>query len=236
MFALCAFSAELAPGVVYSSHSRVIVAHPTFYGRSCDIFYEVNTNTLSAQAVIEGGFTLVTNAGVIKIPFAFSMEEPVYGSEGRVIRSVYDFADFTAKEPEAAYRFFRSKAFMDSNILKNPDQIALYQTLVSDRNVERGVEEFLSLVKNSDFVLTNSFHAIIFATQFRRPFVAFSRDYGDSKIAELLDLFGLPERLLVTGQESVSAMVDYDKVHQRVTPFRIDSFNFLKNSLDGINL
>ncbi len=131
-------------GVVYSSHSRVIVAHPTFYGRSCDIFYEVNTNTLSAQAVIEGGFTLVTNAGVIKIPFAFSMEEPVYGSEGRVIRSVYDFADFTAKEPEAAYRFFRSKAFMDSNILKNPDQIALYQTLVSDRNVERGVEEFLS--------------------------------------------------------------------------------------------
>ena len=35
---------------------------------------------------------------------------------------------------------------------------------------------------------------------------------------------------------SVSTMVDYDKVHQRVAPFRIDSFNFLKNSLDGINL
>lgn len=101
---------------------------------------------------------------------------------------------------------------------------------------DAGVEEFLSLVKNSEFVVTNSFHAIIFATQFCRPFVAFSRDYGDSKIAELLDLFGLPERLLVTGQESVSTMIDYDKVHQRVTPYRIDSFNFLKHSLDGISL
>ena len=40
---------------------------------------------------------------------------------------------------------------------------------------DAGVEEFLSLVKNCEYVVTNSFHSIIFATQFCRPFVAFSR-------------------------------------------------------------
>ena len=100
---------------------------------------------------------------------------------------------------------------------------------------DAGVEEFLSLVKNSEYVVTNSFHAIIFATQFCRPFVAFSRDYGDSKIAELLQLFGLPERLLVNGDEPLSDTVDFESVHHRIIPYRQGSFNFLKQELDGIS-
>ena len=101
---------------------------------------------------------------------------------------------------------------------------------------DAGVEEFLSLVKNSEYVVTNSFHSIIFATQFCRPFVAFSRDYGDSKIAELLDLFGLSDRLLVNGDEPLTDNVDFETVHQRLAPYRVGSFNFLKQELDGISL
>lgn len=98
---------------------------------------------------------------------------------------------------------------------------------------DAGVEEFLSLVKHSEFVVTNSFHGLIFATQFRRPFVAFSRESGDSKIAELLSLFGLSDRLIVTGEEAFVANVDYDVVHSRIAPARIDSLNFLKLELDN---
>ena len=101
---------------------------------------------------------------------------------------------------------------------------------------DAGVEEFLSLVKNSEYVVTNSFHSIIFATHFCRPFVAFSRDYGDSKIAELLELFGLSERLLVNGDEPLTDNVDFESVHQRIAPYRVSSFNFLKQELDGISL
>lgn len=101
---------------------------------------------------------------------------------------------------------------------------------------DAGVEEFLSLVKHCEYVVTNSFHAIIFATQFSRPFVAFSRDYGDSKIAELLSLFGLSDRLLVDGDEKLADSIDFDAVHERLAPYRVDSFNFLKKELDGISL
>ena len=101
---------------------------------------------------------------------------------------------------------------------------------------DAGVEEFLSLVKHSEYVVTNSFHSIIFATQFCRPFVAFSRDYGDSKIEELLSLFGLSDRLLVNGDEELTDTIDFDAVHERLVSFRVDSFNFLKKELDGISL
>lgn len=100
---------------------------------------------------------------------------------------------------------------------------------------DAGVEEFLSLVKYSEFVVTNSFHGLIFATQFSRPFVAFSRESGDSKIAELLSLFGLSDRLLVTGEENFEVNVNYEAVHARIAPSRIDSLNFLKMELDGVS-
>lgn len=101
---------------------------------------------------------------------------------------------------------------------------------------DAGVEEFLSLVKHSEYVVTNSFHSIIFATQFCRPFVAFSRDYGDSKIAELLNLFGLSDRLLVNGDEAIANTIVFETVHERLEPYRVDSFNFLKQELDGISI
>lgn len=98
---------------------------------------------------------------------------------------------------------------------------------------DAGVEEFMSLVKNCEFMVTNSFHGIIFATQFRRPYVAFSRESGDSKIAELLALFGLSDRLLVNGDEAYTTDIDYDAVHSRIADARIDSLNFLKMELDN---
>lgn len=101
---------------------------------------------------------------------------------------------------------------------------------------DAGVEEFLSLLKHCDYFVTNSFHGIIFATHFRRPFVAFSRESGDSKITELLDLLGLEDRLLVNGKENVSGEIDFDTVHKRIRDARIDSLNFLKKELDGVAL
>lgn len=98
---------------------------------------------------------------------------------------------------------------------------------------DAGVEEFLSLVKNAECFVTNSFHGIIFAVQFGRPFVAFSRESGDSKIAELLELFGLSDRLLINGDEPVNWDVCYKDVYSKLESPRIDSLNFLKTELDN---
>lgn len=97
---------------------------------------------------------------------------------------------------------------------------------------EAGVEEFLSLVKNAEYVVTNSFHGMIFAVQFRRPFVIFAREQCNNKIDEILELFGLKEHMLVSGHESFSHEIDYDVVHERIEHARRESIDFLKNELE----
>lgn len=96
---------------------------------------------------------------------------------------------------------------------------------------EVGVEEFLGLVKNAEYVVTNSFHGMIFSVQFRRPFVIFSREQCDNKIEELLDLFGLNDRMLFDGNEQFSD-IDYKSVHKRIAVAREKSIDFLKRELE----
>lgn len=96
---------------------------------------------------------------------------------------------------------------------------------------DAGVEEFLGLVKNAEMVVTNSFHGMIFAVQFYRPFIGFSRDQCDTKINELLDLFGIKDCLMVTGMEPEPKEIDYEEVHRRIAVARNSSLSFLKKEI-----
>lgn len=96
---------------------------------------------------------------------------------------------------------------------------------------DAGVEEFLSLIKHAECVVTNSFHGIIFATQLKTPFYCFSREQGDTKIGEVLNLFGLSNRIMIDGSESVPVTIDYDTVHDRIAEARKSSESFLHYAL-----
>ena len=100
---------------------------------------------------------------------------------------------------------------------------------------EAGVEEFLSLVKNAEVVVTNSFHGAIFSVQYKRPFYVFSREQCDSKIDEVLQLFGLRDRLMINGEENIESNINWDDVHKRIDEARNQAFNFLINELIGID-
>lgn len=99
---------------------------------------------------------------------------------------------------------------------------------------EAGVEEFLSLVKYSECVVTNSFHGMIFAVQYRRPFYVFSREQCSTKITELLGLFGLSDYMVTSGtiQKCIDLqMIDYQVVHKRIETARRESLRFLHMEL-----
>jgi len=99
---------------------------------------------------------------------------------------------------------------------------------------EAGVEEFLSLVKNAEFVVTNSFHGMIFSVQFRKQFVIFSREQCDNKIEELIGLFGLSDRMLTEGNEEYRNEIDYDEVHRKIAAEREKSINYLNTELNKL--
>lgn len=96
---------------------------------------------------------------------------------------------------------------------------------------DAGVEEFLSLVKHAECLITNSFHGVIFAVQLRTLFYCFSREQGDTKIGEVLDLFGLSERIMIDGTEKMPAEIDYDSVHQRISEARKPAADYLRYAL-----
>lgn len=94
---------------------------------------------------------------------------------------------------------------------------------------DAGVEEFLGLVNNASIVVTNSFHGMIFAVQFKTPFYIFSRKLCDTKILEVLKLFGINDRFITENFESKEAEpIEYDKVHSKIAEARRDSLEILK--------
>lgn len=108
----------------------------------------------------------------------------------------------------------------------------------ADRHCMRydaGVEEFISLVHHAEYVITNSFHGMIVAVHYCKPFVIFSREQCDTKIDEVLELFGLSDRKLVHACDSVPQVPDYEQVHTRIRQARVHSFNFLQDSLKPIS-
>lgn len=105
----------------------------------------------------------------------------------------------------------------------------------ADRNIMRydaGVEEFLGLVKNASMVVTNSFHGMIFAILFKRPFYVFSRNLCSTKITELLELLGLSDRLVVSDSKLVETPIDYDEVHDKISAQRSNCINILKSEIE----
>ena len=88
---------------------------------------------------------------------------------------------------------------------------------------EAGVEEFLSLVKHAEYVVTNSFHGVIFAALYRRPFSAFTRQHSENKILELLKFFELDGRDF--------SNPNFDAIEQKIRAAREKSIRFLADAL-----
>lgn len=107
----------------------------------------------------------------------------------------------------------------------------------ADRHImcyEAGVEEFLSLIKYAEFVVTNSFHGSIFCIQYRKPFYVFVREQSGVKIPELLNSLGLSDRLITEDAGGKPQVIDYDAVHKKLEAARKDSLEFLTYELEAL--
>ncbi len=96
---------------------------------------------------------------------------------------------------------------------------------------EAGVDEFLSLVKHSECVVTNSYHGAIFSILMHKDFYIFSREQCDNKIDELLELLKLTNRKMVTGKEQVIEDIDYNQVEKVLSHYRAVSLRYLRKAL-----
>lgn len=91
-----------------------------------------------------------------------------------------------------------------------------------------GPLEFLSLIKNAEFVFSSSFHGVAFSILFEKQFFAsFTENEGRAK--SILDDLGISERLIPAGSVIPADIeaINYNSVDSKLSQLRNLSINFL---------
>jgi hypothetical protein len=93
--------------------------------------------------------------------------------------------------------------------------------------------EWLFRIKNSDFVVTDSYHCMIFAILYRKNFVVLGNEFGgSSRIISLLKSLGLEERYLQKIDENLLSKltsINYNIVYEKIEYLKSLSMSFLSN-------
>lgn len=97
------------------------------------------------------------------------------------------------------------------------------------------VNEFLSLINNAEFVLTNSFHATIFCINLNKQFLSIYPDEYSSRISDVLELFSLEKRYLsdYSQYEIYDQNIDYEKVNAKLYKERKKSMELIKYMIEN---
>lgn len=97
--------------------------------------------------------------------------------------------------------------------------------------IQPPVEQWLRGFYNSEFIVTDSFHACVFSILFNKPFVVVGNvDRGMSRFTSLLEMFGLNDRLFTDMPESQSVeYINWQEVNALLDSQRKAAKDFLNN-------
>jgi hypothetical protein len=143
-----------------------------------------------------------------------------------------------------SYRLVNDSLYPDQ-VLELAKRLNLKPVLLNHRRPHRGftyrafvgVKGWLKSISNSSFIITDSFHCMVFAIIFRKKFIVIpSHPLRTSRLTDLLEKLDIKDRFytkLSDLQNTTKWMdpIDYTKIHERLENERNKSLSFLKNSL-----
>ena len=89
------------------------------------------------------------------------------------------------------------------------------------------------MVKNADYILTNSFHGCVFAILFHKNFIVFRRGNEETdtmfdRIRTILGTFGMEQRIYNGNIDVVEEMVDVNAIEKALTLQRAEAQRYLE--------
>ena len=98
--------------------------------------------------------------------------------------------------------------------------------------------EWLSLIKHSEYVITTSFHGVVFCLLYHKPFYAvlLQNEYskGNDRIVSLLKSVGLDNRIISSNTDINSAKIVeicWEEIDVKLEELRKKSIDFLSKEL-----
>lgn len=127
------------------------------------------------------------------------------------------------------------------NAVLNQVSQTLHKKLYGISDIQRGkeplasIEEWLMDIRDSEFVVTDSFHGMVFSVIFHKPFmVLVNKGRGSDRFDSLLSLLGLSDRMLM-GEENINKIVGssivWSIVDEKISYLKQRSMSFLKQNL-----
>lgn len=107
----------------------------------------------------------------------------------------------------------------------------------SEQRFDIGPDDFVNLIRNAEYVLTDSFHGTVFSILHHKQFLTLPRflegaQSRNSRIDSILHLAGLEKRRYSKNVlEEIQDAIDYTVVDQNIQTLRKDSYDFLSVAL-----
>lgn len=96
-----------------------------------------------------------------------------------------------------------------------------------------GPDRFLTLIKNAQCVVTNSFHGTAFSVIYHRDFISVTHSTRGGRMTSLLYHLGLTSRLWGSVDFDFSGIPDFEMVEERRSVLRKYSSDFLLSAIEG---
>ena len=118
--------------------------------------------------------------------------------------------------------------------------IGIFIDMMKDeRSQFRSFGQWLNLLKNAKYVITDSFHGTVFSILFRKQFLTLARPFGgDERIITLFETLGINKRRFLTLDKLASVDVslldepiDYVSVYEKLAAERDRAMEFLRSGL-----
>ena len=151
-------------------------------------------------------------------------------------------------KPQYSNYLFVYTMFENENMMKIADKIAKEKgltvvELTQDGNKpnkehhiqvsDAGPGEFIGLVNNADFIVTNSFHGTNFALIFNKEFYTIPVELVNSRIENILKVSKAEDRCIMNEEEiDLNLKMNYKKIMANLNVGRSKSYEFLKLALD----
>lgn len=128
------------------------------------------------------------------------------------------------------------KKFYNCKVIQLLSENAFTSPDVDRRACDAGPAEWVSLIYNAKFVVTDSFHACLFALKFQKKFAVYSSGWRKMRLVDILKRVQLENRLILdkVGGADLAALTenpDFTAFSSFVSKITVDSQDFIKNAL-----
>ncbi len=162
----------------------------------------------------------------------------------RIIKDKYILCYFLGNNIE--HRKFaerlRDKTGYQIVSLNHADEYVRYSDIFADITpYDIGPCEWINLIKNAEYVCTDSFHGTVFSLINNKIFFNFRRHSNknkmstNSRIDTLLNLVGISDERILTGMEEIEEVlklkINYNKVNKKLDDIRNEGKNWLLDSI-----